>query len=107
MISSGTVTIEIVSNPDTFIRDHTGLVRLLIAVNRAGKRGISTRRVCEQVFNSRSYGLEMLKEAAKQELITRSTPVPPGKGERGNWLVVNKITPKGRRLLKNLQLGSS
>jgi hypothetical protein len=91
-------------NPDAYIRENTGLVRLLIAVNRAGKRGISTRRVCEQVFNSRSYGLEMLKEAAEKKLITRSDPLPVPKGQRGNLLVVNRITPKGRKLLAKLQL---
>jgi hypothetical protein len=75
---------EVIKNPDAFIRNNAGLVRLLIAVDRAGKKGISTRLVYEQVINSRGYGMEMLEKAAKEDLIKRGDPLPLPKGQRGN-----------------------
>jgi hypothetical protein len=95
---------------DAFIRENIGLIRLLIALNREGKRGLATRRVCKQVFNSRSYGIEMLHKAEALGLIKRvgkEPPPPKEKGSsRGNWPVVRKnyITPKGVRMLKRLLL---
>jgi hypothetical protein len=89
-------------DPDAYIRDNTGLVRLLIALNRS-KEGISTRKVCTQVFNSKGYGWQMLEKAAAQKLIERTHPESQTGRGRGR-VVINKIAPEGRRLLKKLGL---
>jgi hypothetical protein len=86
---------------DEFLRTNAGLVRLLRALDKASPKGLHTRAVCEQVFDSRSYGLVILKRAASLGLIKRYDPVPPKR--KGGWMIVNHITPKGRSLLTKLQ----
>jgi ribosomal protein S19E (S16A) len=58
------------------------------------ERGISTRRLCEQSFNSRNYGMRMIQKALNYGYIKR---VKTGKE------IISLLTPKGRRLLDKLE----
>jgi hypothetical protein len=82
-----------------FARMNKGLVRLLKYVNEAGAMGISTRKACHDVFNSRTYGMKVIQRAEKLGYILREEEPPI---ERGAWFVINRITPKGKKLLSQM-----
>jgi hypothetical protein len=87
---------------DDFLRTHAGLVSLLRRIAEAGHKGIPTRRLCYDAFGSRSsYCIALLDKAEKQGLIRRDKEPPPGKG---NKLMVNRITPAGKKLLRVLNI---
>jgi hypothetical protein len=92
-------TIEI--SIQDFIATHPYLVRLLKAIQRAGPRGLSTFRLCDQVFKSHSFGLKVIEQAEMHGYIKRTKQSKP-KGEKGHWLKVNTLTPKGKALLEKL-----
>lgn len=46
-----------------FERMNKGLVRLLKYVNKSGNSGVSTRKACKDVFNSRTYGMNVIQRA--------------------------------------------
>lgn len=75
---------------------------MLRALEQAGPSGLSTRKVSEQVFNSHSYGVYILKQAVDLGYITRKTE-PHRNGRPGHPYTMNYLTPKGRKLL--LELG--
>ena len=77
-----------------------GLVRLLKYVNKADTGGVSTRKACKDVFNSRTYGMKVIQRAEKLGYIKRDEKPPI---ERGAWFVMNRITPTGKKLLSQLQ----
>ena len=82
-----------------FLRTHKGLVRLLEAIEKAGS--ISTRELCYKVFGSRhNFCIRQLEFAEKQGYIIRESV---SLGGRGHPYTVNKITVKGKKLLKELR----
>jgi hypothetical protein len=86
-----------------FARTHSGLIRLLEAIEKVGERGISTRELCYKVFVSRdSFCVKQLEFAEKQGYIIREV-VPLGSSRRGHPYTINKITVKGKKLLKELR----
>src|SRR5215216_5127440 len=90
-------------SPSDFIRMNGGLVRLLRDIQKAGPSGIPTRRLCEQVFNSRTYGMKMIYKAKRDGYIKRVIQPKPS-GQKGNHLTVNYLTPKGLQLLDKLSV---
>lgn len=97
-----TLIIEMVEiSAEEFARTHKGLIKLLRAIDAAGQtKGIATRKLCEQEFNSRHYCNELLEYARRQGFITRKREPAEGKG---NTLHVNRIAAKGKKLLKELE----
>jgi hypothetical protein len=87
---------------DDFVRTHKALVRLLQVIEQSGSKGIATRQLCEQEFNSRNCD-EYLEFAEKQGYITR-TKEPVAKGRKGNTRNINRITSQGKRLLRELKI---
>ena len=81
-------------SPSDFLRkDNAGLVRLLkIMEETGGKDGISTRKLCEQTFNSRNYGMHVIKRAYDEGYIKRFD-----KSKRGHKKV-NYLSAKAKRL---------
>jgi hypothetical protein len=85
-----------------FARTHSGLIRLLEAIEKVGERGISTRDLCYKVFVSRdSFCVKQLEFAEKQGYITRDV-VPVG--GRGHPYTINKITSAGKKLLAEIRV---
>jgi predicted transcriptional regulator len=83
--------------PQDFLKLHSGLVRMLRALEQAEQ--LPTTKAGEQVFNSRTHGWRILVRAAELGYITRTrTPRPGG----GHPYVMNKLTEKGRQLLSEL-----
>jgi hypothetical protein len=72
---------------------------VLRALEVAGPQGLSTRKVSEQVFNSHSYGVHILRQAYDLGYITRKTKPRQGPGHP---YTMNYITQKGRKLLQEL-----
>jgi hypothetical protein len=86
---------------DQFYEKYENMVKLLEEIERAGSVGISTRSLCEKVFHTRHVNcLKELRIAERNEYITREAV--PGEG-RGHPFVLNKITKKGKELLRELR----
>jgi hypothetical protein len=111
------ITVEITA--EDFIKTHYNLVRLLRFIKDVGGKGnmgegVTTRMLCDQVFNSRAEGLKVIREAEiagylhrfkmtrgittkkKRNLIT-------GKNRAGRYYVMNALTPAGKKLLASLE----
>jgi hypothetical protein len=73
------------------------LVRVLKIIQEAGKDGISTRKLCEQAFKTRNYGMRVINRAYDDGYIKRF-----GKNKRGGHNKVNYLSDKGRELLSQL-----
>ena len=76
---------------------------MLRAIEQAGPgAGLPSRKLGEDVFNSHTYGWKILKRAEQMGYIKRKK-VPRQKGQGGGApQVLNYLTPKGRKLLKEL-----
>ena len=74
---------------------------MLKAIEDAGPSGLPTRKGSEKVFNSRTYGWKILKQAEELGYLERKKA--RRKGSRGHPFVMNYITPKGRKLLRELE----
>jgi hypothetical protein len=73
---------------------------MLQAIGKAGPSGLPTRQGSEQVFNSRTHGWRVLKQAETLGYIKREKA--RRKGSRGHPYVMNYLTAKGRKLLREL-----
>ncbi len=87
-----------VSSPLTSFakKDNAGLVRVLKIIQEAGKDGISTRKLCEQAFHTRNYGMRVINRAYDDGYIKRF-----GKNKRGHNKI-NYLSDKGKELLDQL-----
>jgi hypothetical protein len=89
---------------DDFKRSHAQLVKLLKALDKAEPQGLSTRKLCENVLNSKAYARKnsLIDQALFLGYISRKKVRKP-KGQVGNpiW-TVNYITSKGKNLLDQL-----
>lgn len=84
-------------SPEEFMRANRALVKLVRTVNRAGKNGISTRRLLQEIgANEESH----IHRAQKEGYIIREEREP--ESGRGFKPVYNIITPKGRDFLEEL-----
>lgn len=83
---------------DLFKRGNVGLARLLLALNAAGPKGMSTNKLLEWL-GSTHHGQSFIKRAFSEGLIERME----GESEHGHFKpVYNQITEKGRRLLTSV-----
>lgn len=89
---------------EDFLRNHAQLVKLLKALDKAGPNGMSTRKLCENVLNSKAYARKnsLIGQAVALGYISRRKVKRP-EGQVGNpvW-VVNYITTKGKEILAKL-----
>jgi hypothetical protein len=83
--------------PDLLKRGNMGLFRLLIAVNRAGPKGIATYDLLYKL-GSTHHAKAFIKRAEKEGLIKRKVGKPTTPGQFAP--VYNFITPLGIELLK-------
>jgi hypothetical protein len=84
-----------------FRKLYRGVIRMLRALEQAGPAGLPTNKAGLQVFNSRTYGGRILREAESLGYIERKqVPMPKGKG--GHYYIMNHLLPKGRELLQEL-----
>lgn len=73
---------------------------MLQAIERAGPSGLSTNEAGLKVFNSRSYGWRIIKQAGDMGYVARERSP---REEGGHYYIVNKLTDKGRKLLQELK----
>jgi len=89
---------------EDFLRSHSQMVKLLKALDKAGPQGLSTRKLCENILNSKAYARKnsLIDQAVALGYISRKKVKRPA-GQVGNpvW-VVNYITAKGKHLLNQL-----
>jgi hypothetical protein len=87
-----------VSPSDLLRKYNAGLIRLLRIIEEAGKDGISTKKLCEQAFKTRNYGMRVINRAYDEGYIKRF-----GKNKRGGGhKKVNYLSDKGKELLSQL-----
>jgi predicted HTH transcriptional regulator len=93
--NSKDTTPKLSSSSDFFRKDNAGLVRVLKVIQETGKDGISTRKLCEQAFKTRNYGMRTINRAYDQGYIKRF-----GKNKRGHR-TINYLSDKGKDLLRS------
>jgi hypothetical protein len=86
-----------VSSPD-FPRMNQGLLHLLKAIDDSPGGCISTVKLLKKL-KSTGYGQHIIRRAVREGYVARKEQRPEGKG---NYLVVNYLTPKGMELLMQL-----
>ncbi len=77
-----------------------GLITVLKAVQKAGSEGISTRKLLYDEIKMIGYGQTLVKRAEREGYIKRKEVVQSG--HKGAHLVINCLTPKGKKLLSQL-----
>lgn len=80
-------------SPAEYLKLHSGMVKLLAAIEMAGPDGMPTRAI------SRKHGWQTLINAEKAGYIIRKTA--PNK-QGGPDYVMNCLTPRGAKLLQDL-----
>jgi len=75
---------------------------MLQALEHTGPVGLPTNIAGLQVFNSRTYGGKILRQAEELGYIERKRISRP-EGMGGHYYVMNSLTDKGRKLLQELK----
>ena len=83
-------------------KTHNGLVRLLYKIERAGAKGITTRRLYDQLFDSRREGSKIIKEAEHAGYIYSFTKKKK-KDAISHPYAIPALTSEGTRLLAKLE----
>ena len=91
-----TTSIEV--SAEDFARINKGLIHLLEAIDGNPDGSISTVKLLTKL-KSTGYGQHIIRRAVRDGYVVRKERRPPGKG---NYLVVNHLTPKGKALLDKL-----
>jgi hypothetical protein len=81
-----------------FSRMNQGLLRLLKAIDDSPGGSISTVKLLTKL-KSTGYGQHIIRRAVREGYVARKEQRPQGKG---NYLVVNYLTPNGKALLMQL-----
>jgi hypothetical protein len=84
-----------------FARMNKGLITVLKAIQKYGDEGISTRKLLYDKVKMIGYGEKLINRAEKLGYVKRDKVPPKGKGA---WLKINRLTPKGKKLLSQLTL---
>ena len=83
---------------EEFARKNQGLVHLLQAIDSSAGGSISTVKLLVKL-RSTGYGQHIMRRAVREGYVARKEQPPKG---RGNYLVINYLTPKGKALLRKL-----
>jgi hypothetical protein len=76
---------------------NAALLRILMLLRAAGDKGIPTVQLLNRL-NSTNYGQRMIKLGEKNGYVERVKVKVP-KGQKGNIIVINRLTPKGKLLM--------
>jgi hypothetical protein len=83
---------------EEFVRMNQGLIHLLQAIDSSPGGSISTVKLLAKL-KSTGYGQHIIRRAVREGYMARKEQPPQGKG---NYLVINYLTPKGKMLLRKL-----
>jgi hypothetical protein len=83
---------------EEFARTNQGLIHLLQAIDSSPGSSISTVKLLRKL-KSTGYGQHIIRRAVREDYMAKKEQRPEG---RGNYLVVNYLTPKGKELLSKL-----
>jgi hypothetical protein len=87
---------------DEFARYNRSMLKLLHTLYIDGS-SLPTKVLYAHAHKSNNYSRLWLLKAERMGYITRKK-VPMPKGKKGNTMVINTLTPKGRKLLSSLDL---
>jgi hypothetical protein len=87
---------------DDFVRCNKSMLKLLLALYKKGGE-LPTIRLYNAAHTSNNYSYLGLQRAERLGYITRKK-IPKPKGLKGNDMIVNSLTSKGRALLKTLNI---
>jgi hypothetical protein len=88
---------------DDFVRCNKGMVKLLLTLYKSKSASMQTMELYSAAKLSNNYSRLLLRKAERMGYMTRKKLAKP-QGEKGNDMIVNSLTPKGRALLKTLNL---
>jgi hypothetical protein len=100
MTTRTVVTIEV--SPDDFIRCNKAMVKLLLTLYKSKRASMQTMKLYSVAKMSNNYSRLSLRKAERMGYITRRKVAKP-KGEKGNDMIVNSLTPRGLQLLQSLE----
>jgi hypothetical protein len=89
-------------SPDDFLKVNKALIRILLTLYECGG-SLPTRQLYNNASMNWSHGWRMVCKAEREGYINR-TKIPRRAGEKGNHMMVNKLTPKALSLLERLDL---
>ena len=92
--SSSKVEVSIID----FAKMNKALIHLLQAIDSSPSGSIPTVKLLVKL-RSTGYGQHMIRRAVRKGYITRREKPPKGKG---NYMVINSLTTKGKMLLNRL-----
>lgn len=81
-----------------FVRINQGLIHLLQAIDSSPQGSIPTVKLLVKL-GSTGYGQHIIRRAVREGYVMRKEKPPKGKG---NYMVMNSLTTKGKTLLNNL-----
>lgn len=81
------------------------LLRILMQLSVAGDKGIPTVQLLNRL-RSTNYGQRMIKLGEKNGYIERVKVKVP-KGKKGNIIVINRLTPKGKGIMVGVPLNAA
>jgi hypothetical protein len=87
---------------DLMDRRNAALLRILMVLKVAGDKGLPTVQLLNRI-QSTNYGQRMIKLGEKNGYIERVKVKVP-KGKKGNIIVINRLTPKGKLLMTGVPL---
>jgi hypothetical protein len=93
--SSSNSNIEV--SIEDFVKMNQGLIHLLQAIDSSPGGYIPTVKLLRKL-KSTGYGQHIIRRAVREGYIARKEQPPKGKG---NYLVINYLTPKGKVLLRS------
>jgi hypothetical protein len=89
-------------SPEEFLKVNAALIRILLTLYECGG-SLPTRQLYNNASMNWSHGWRMVCKAEREGYINR-TKIPRRAGEKGNHMMVNKLTPKALSLLERLDL---
>jgi hypothetical protein len=87
---------------DLMDRGNAALLRILMVLKAAGDKGLPTVQLLNRI-QSTNYGQRMIKLGEKNGYIERVKIKVP-KGKKGNIIVINRLTPKGKGIMTEVPL---
>jgi DNA-binding MarR family transcriptional regulator len=98
-----TTTIVFEVTGEEFKKLNGAMIRLLLTLDECGDGSLPTRQLFESANMSSSWGSRIVTKAKAAGYIER-VRVPKSLGQKGNNMMINKLTPKARTLLDRLGL---
>jgi len=90
---------------DDEISDNKAMLKLMVTLYKYHPHPIPTNKLYELANSSNNYGGIVLSKAVQMGFVVRKRVQKPP-GERGNDMILNSLTTKGKELLEELGINA-